>query len=79
MGSRSLHFQLATPLNKLPDQLSKYGFHLTDNHLHCTIDTHVDQQHISALIQTLNEANIHFTNMHITERRLEDIFVELVT
>jgi len=80
MGRKELVLNLNEALSEVPASLDKYGLELSDDHreLKYTYDTQRERTGITALLGGLNEAGIHFVDLHTSQSSLEDIFVDLV-
>jgi len=73
--------QLTNPLNVIPAELSHLSLSLaSDGHeLIYTYDAANNEFGITELLTRLNQANIHFKDLHTNESSLEDIFVSLTS
>nr|MDJ0917932.1 multidrug ABC transporter ATP-binding protein [Woeseiaceae bacterium] len=80
LGRKQLFIQLQQPLDALPDPLQDLPVELLhDGHELCyTYDTRSESTGITALLKTLQDAGIHFNDLHTSQSSLEDIFVDLV-
>jgi len=86
LGKKQLTLQLQHPLSRIPDSLASFNLSLAGQggELIYTYDAHGDHtsvnEHsgIAALLTQLDEAQIHFKDLHTTQSSLEDIFVNLV-
>ena len=86
LGKKQLTLQLQHPLSRIPDSLASFNLSLAGEggELIYTYDAHGDHtsvnEHsgIAALLTQLDEAQIHFKDLHTTQSSLEDIFVNLV-
>jgi ABC-2 type transport system ATP-binding protein len=84
LGRKQLSMQLQHPLTAIPDKLAMHKLVLSDhgNELVYTYDTHKadsETSGIAALLRDLDDAGIHFKDLHTTQSSLEDIFVGLVS
>ena len=80
LGKKQLTLHLAKPLEEIPGSLSDYGLELAaDNwQLSYTFDTGSDSTGITALLDDLKAAGIHFSDLQTSQSSLEDIFVDLI-
>lgn len=80
LGKKQLTLQLTEPLTQLPAGLETYNLELlSDNQqLVYTFDTSSDHTGITALLDDLKAAGIHFNDLQTTQSSLEDIFVDLI-
>jgi ABC-2 type transport system ATP-binding protein len=81
LGKKELVLQLTSPLNAIPAELSHFSL-LTASGGHeliYTYDVTNDEYGITELLSRLNQADIHFKDLHTNESSLEDIFVSLTT
>ena len=86
LGRKQLTLQLQTPLQQIPDSLASFNLSLAGegSELIYTYDAHGDHKSpnehggIAALLTQLDDAQIHFKDLHTTQSSLEDIFVNLV-
>jgi ABC-2 type transport system ATP-binding protein len=80
MGKKELVLNLHEPLVNIPASLSQYEMDLSDDghNLTYTYDTQRERTGITALLGSLNDAGIHFTDLQTSQSSLEDIFVDLV-
>jgi ABC-2 type transport system ATP-binding protein len=81
LGKKELVLQLTSPLNAIPAALSHFDLLIaSDGHeLIYTYDVTSDEFGITELLSRLNQADIHFKDLHTNESSLEDIFVNLTT
>jgi len=81
LGKKELVLQLTAPLNAIPAELSHFSLLIaSDGHeLIYTYDVTNDEFGITELLSRLNQADIHFKDLHTNESSLEDIFVSLTT
>tara|TARA_B100000686_G_scaffold353881_1_gene461325 strand:- start:2299 stop:3237 length:939 start_codon:yes stop_codon:yes gene_type:complete len=80
LGKKQVTFDLTKQLKNLPSNLSSYTLELSEDghHLTCTLSTASDNSSISALLDDLKLANVHFRDLNTMQSSLEDIFVDLV-
>lgn len=80
LGQKQLHLQLSDPLVELPEALAGFGLKLSDDGLGLTFtyDTQAERTGITALLATLADAGIHFSDLNTEQKSLESIFVDLV-
>ena len=81
LGKKELVLQLTTPLNAIPAALSEFDLLIASagHELIYTYDVTSDEFGITELLSRLNQAEIHFKDLHTNESSLEDIFVSLTT
>jgi ABC-2 type transport system ATP-binding protein len=81
LGKKELVLQLTSPLNAIPAELSHFDlFIASEGHeLIYTYDVTSDEFGITELLSRLNQAGIHFKDLHTNESSLEDIFVSLTS
>ena len=79
LGKKRLLLELVEPIAVLPDALAGYGLEREEDgrRLVYTYDSQTDTD-ITALLDGLKAAGIHFRDLHTTQSSLEDIFVGLV-
>lgn len=81
LGKKQLTLHLTEPLQEIPQSLSE-DYHLElvgDNQqLIYTFDTGSDRTGITALLDGLKAAGIHFSDLQTSQSSLEDIFVDLI-
>jgi len=80
LGKKQLTLHLTEPLGKVPETLANYNLELVgDNQqLIYTFDTGSDRTGITALLDDLKAAGIHFNDLQTSQSTLEDIFVDLI-
>ena len=80
LGKKQLILHLASPLERVPPELSAYTLELSKNgaDLTYTFDTRADDTGIAGLMKKLNELNIDFKDLETVQSSLEEIFVDLV-
>ena len=80
LGKKQLTLQLTEPLTRLPASLQTYNLELVadQQQLVYTFDTGSDRTGITALLDALKAAGIHFSDLQTTQSSLEDIFVDLI-
>ncbi len=80
LGKKRLRLDLLKPLGAVPAALAAYKLELAaDGHeLVYTYDTQAERTGITALLQDIRAADIHFRDLHTDQSSLEDIFVNLV-
>ncbi|KPF71112.1 multidrug ABC transporter ATP-binding protein [Bosea sp. AAP35] len=80
LGRKQLTLTLQTPLQALPTALAGYDLALAEDgaEIVFTYDTKAERTGITALLQSLGEAGIRFTDLRTSQSSLEDIFVSLV-
>src|SRR5699024_10655695 len=80
LGKKQLCLQLHEPLDVLPEALSAYPLELHNggNELVYTYDTQGRRTGITALLEDLAAAGIHFTDLDTRQDSLEKIFIDLV-
>ena len=81
LGRKQLILNLQKRIDVLPEELAGHNLTLADggNELIFTYDTQVERTGITALLNDLNRAGIHFRDLRTTQSSLEDIFVGLVS
>jgi ABC-2 type transport system ATP-binding protein len=81
LGKKELVLQLTCPLSAIPAELSHFDlFIASEGHeLIYTYDVTSDEFGITELLSRLNQADIHFKDLHTNESSLEDIFVSLTS
>ncbi|HEX7328339.1 MAG TPA: ABC transporter ATP-binding protein [Casimicrobiaceae bacterium] len=81
LGRKQLTLQLHDPLAALPPALARYRLELAKGgcELTYTYDAAGDASGISALLDDLDRAGIHFRDLQTSQSSLEEIFVSLVT
>jgi len=81
LGKKELVLQLTNPLHAIPDELSHFDLLIASggHELIYTYDVTNDEFGITELLSRLNQADIHFKDLHTNESSLEDIFVSLTT
>ena len=81
LGRKQLTLQLAEPLGEAPPLLADYNLELSGDGqtLTYTFETERERTRITALLRSLNDAGISFSDLHTSQSSLEDIFVSLVT
>ena len=81
LGRKQLTLQLADPLAEAPTALADYNLELSEDGqtLTYTFETERERTRITALLRSLNDAGISFSDLHTSQSSLEDIFVSLVT
>jgi ABC-2 type transport system ATP-binding protein len=80
LGKKRLTLQLTNALTEIPPSLSIHALSLGDEgrELTYTYDSLDDRVDVTALLNTLHEAGIRFTDIHTSQSSLEDIFVNLL-
>jgi ABC-2 type transport system ATP-binding protein len=80
LGRKQLVLELNEPLQQLPTALTAEPIELSEDRrqLIFTYDTQAQRTGITALLNTLREADIGFCDLRTTQSSLEDIFVSLV-
>ncbi len=80
LGRKQLTLQLDVPLSAIPPALSAWNLELADNgsELTYTYDAENERNDIIALLRSLGDAGIGFTDLKTSQSSLEDIFVSLV-
>ena len=80
LGQKQLILDLNQPMTAIPDHLRDDRLTLEGNgtQLVYTYDTRGERTGITALLQDLRDAGIHFHDIHTKQSSLEEIFVELV-
>ena len=80
LGKKQLILELTETLGMVPEALSAYQLELSSDkqQLTYTFDTQQNRTGITALLDDLKQANIHFRDLNTTQRSLEEIFVSLV-
>jgi len=80
LGKKQLRLQLHEPIDALPAALSDHSLELHNdgNVLVYTYDTQGRRTGITALLEDLAAAGIHFTDLDTRQDSLEKIFVDLV-
>lgn len=81
LGGKQLTLQLQAPLAVIPPALARYRLTLSENGTALTYlyEAEGEDAAIVGLLQSLADAGIAFTDLHTTQRSLEDIFVGLVS
>lgn len=81
LGKKELVLQLTAPLSTIPAALSHFSLLIASDgrELIYTYDVTSDEFGITELLSRLNQADIHFKDLHTNESSLEDIFVSLTT
>lgn len=80
LGKKTLHLQLASPLEALPPGLARNGLELINcgSELIYRFDSREEDNGIAALLKQLAEGGVEFRDLKTRESSLEDIFVDLV-
>jgi ABC-2 type transport system ATP-binding protein len=80
LGKKQLTLQLSEPLTRLPASLETFNLELVadQQQLVYTFDKGSDRTGITALLDALKAAGIHFSDLQTTQSSLEDIFVDLI-
>ena len=80
LGGKQLTLQLQTALQTIPPALARYGLRLAKGgaELIYAYDGEGEETAIVDLLQELSAVGIGFSDLHTTQRSLEDIFVSLV-
>lgn len=80
LGRKQLTLQLDTPLNAIPPALAAWRLELGNGgaELIYTYDAENERNDILALLKSLSESGIGFTDLQTSQSSLEDIFVSLV-
>jgi ABC-2 type transport system ATP-binding protein len=80
LGRKQLTFELQQRLSSIPPELASYRLELSADgcRLHYTFDTDGERTQLTALLRSLDDAGIAFTDLQTSERSLEEIFVDLV-
>ncbi|WP_322102840.1 ABC transporter ATP-binding protein [Paraburkholderia sp. J41] len=80
LGRKQLTLQLEAPLAVIPPALGAWRLELADGgtELTYTYDAENERNDIIALLKSLNDAGIGFTDLKTSQSSLEDIFVSLV-
>ena len=80
LGRKQLSLELQHKLDQIPAELAGYGLELSPDgcKLQYTFDTEGERTRITALLRSLDDAGIVFTDLQTSERSLEEIFVNLV-
>ena len=80
LGGKQLTLQLQSALQAIPPVLARYGLTLAKSgaELIYAYDGEGEETAIVDLLQELSVAGIGFSDLHTTQRSLEDIFVSLV-
>ncbi len=80
LGKKTLMLDLHHPLKELPDTLQRDGLELSESgaQLVYTYSTAGERTGITALLQTLSDADIRFRDLNTKQSSLEEIFVTLV-
>ena len=81
LGKKQLTLQLQEPLDRIPENLGKYGLESADDGkaLVYTYDTQGERTGITALLADVSAAGIRFRDLQTDQSSLEDIFVNLVS
>ncbi len=80
LGRKQLTLQLDAPLSAIPPALAAWRLELDENgsELTYTYDAENERNDIIALLKSLGDAGIGFTDLKTSQSSLEDIFVSLV-
>ena len=80
LGKKQLTLQLQMPLQQIPPALAALPLELTQggHALVYSFDAHTEETGIAPLLKQLGKLGIEFTDLHSSERSLEEIFVSLV-
>ena len=80
MGQKRLTLDLHQKLEELPQTLSEFDLHLSEDgcSIHYTYDTKKERTGITTLLTALSDAEIKFKDLNTEQSSLEDIFVNLV-
>lgn len=80
LGRKQLTLQLEAPLRAIPAELTHWNLELADSgtELTYTYDAENERNDIIALLKSLTESGIGFTDLKTSQSSLEDIFVSLV-
>ena len=80
LGGKQLTLQLQTPLPAIPSALSHHGLTLAKGGTELIYHYEGAGEETASvdLLQELSAAGIGFSDLHTTQRSLEDIFVSLV-
>jgi len=81
MGKKQLEVQLAAPLAKIPNALSKYDLALSPSGhgLIYTYDTRAERTGITSLLNDVAKAGLTLRDVQTHQSSLEDIFIDLVS
>ena len=81
LGKKQLSFELAMPLQAVPEALADYGLDLSNDGLKLTYtyDVNAERKGITALMADLGSSGIRYRDMETHQSSLEEIFVSLVT
>jgi len=81
LGKKQLSFELAMPLQAVPEALADYGLDLSNDGLKLTYtyDVNAERKGITALMADLGSSGIRYRDMETQQSSLEEIFVSLVT
>ncbi len=81
LGKKQLSFELAMPLQAVPEALADYGLDLSNDGLKLTYtyDVNAERKGITALMADLGSSGIRYRDMETKQSSLEEIFVSLVT
>jgi len=80
LGRKQLILDLDEPLSEIPQQLETFGLETgsDSNKLIYSYDSQAEHTGITALLNELRAAGIHFHDVKTTQSSLEEIFVDLV-
>ena len=80
LGRKQLILDLDEPLSEIPQQLETFGLETgsDSNELIYSYDSQAEHTGITALLNELRAAGIHFHDVKTTQSSLEEIFVDLV-
>ena len=80
MGEKNLILYLTESLKQIPTSLSNYNLHLNDDgtQLKYSYDVQQEDTGITALLDKIEAANIHYNDLSTKQSSLEEIFVKLV-
>ncbi len=80
LGKKQLTLQLTGKIDRIPDSLAPYNLTLASDGtaLVYSYDTKAERTGITALLGSMSEAGVQFSDVQTTQSSLEDIFVSLV-
>lgn len=80
MGEKNLILYLTESLKEIPESLSNYNLQLNDDgtQLKYSYDVQQEDTGITALLDEIEAANIHYNDLSTKQSSLEEIFVKLV-
>lgn len=77
-GAKQMTLFLESNLTKIPDSLSQFNLENKDSKLIYTYDSRDNDCNIQLLLNTLQQENIAYNDIHVKQSTLEEIFVDMV-